>query len=408
MATLFLMLIYLTFISLGLPDSLLGAVWPAMRLDLGAGLAWAGGLSMIVSGGTVVSSLASERMVERFGAGWVTAVSVFATAGALLGFGLAPSFWWLAVLAVPLGLGAGAVDAAVNNYVALHYEARHMAWLHSFWGVGTFTGPLVLAAFLRSDYGWRGGYLAVGCFQAAVSIVLFSSVRLWKRGGPDTGSASMSRDSIRRDLPKMPPFKIAGVKYALASFLLYSAVESSAGLWGGSYLAEARGYDTIWAARGSAAFFGGITVGRFLGGFLTAHFRGPRLIRYGIVTILAGAVVLALPLPGPAAFVGMLVVGLGCAPVFPSIIHETPRRFGSSNSQKVIGLQMATAYCGTTFLPPLLGMVASRTGLWIFPYALMLFAAVMLASSEAVTRAVKKDIAERARLGRRSDSDQPG
>lgn len=392
MATFFLMLIYITFISLGLPDSLLGAVWPVMRGDIGASLGAAGILSMIVSGGTILSSLASERVINRFGTGPVTAVSVLATAAALLGFSQSPSFVWLIGMAIPLGLGAGAVDAALNNYVAVHYEARHMSWLHCFWGVGAFCGPMILAACIQRGYGWRTGYLVIGCIQAGIAILLFATLWLWSRQNREKHGLEDEDvgDALNRDLPKMPPLQIPGVLFALLTFLFYCAAEHSTGLWSASYLVEQRGLSETWGARGAALFFGGITVGRFLNGFLAHKYPGPFLIRLGVLVIMTGAVLILLPLPAAVAFAGLGVIGLGCAPVYPCMIHETPRRFGIANSQKIVGLQMAVAYCGSTFLPPLLGFAAERLGLVIFPYVVFLFGLAMLALSESITRAVAR------------------
>ena len=396
MATFFLLLIYLTFISLGLPDPLLGAAWPVMRTDLGAGLEAAGVISMIICAGTIVSSLASERMTARFGTGTVTAVSVLATAAALLGFGLTPSYWWLLALAVPLGLGAGAVDVALNNFVALHYQARHMSWLHSFWGVGAFAGPMIMAVWLQAEGGWRGGYLTIGTIQLAVSLLLLATLGLWKRYGGASGRILLSRESVRKDVPKLPPLRIPGVMFALLVFLLYCAVEYSAGLWSSSYLVEMRGFSKTWAARGTAGFYAGITVGRFLNGFLASRYPGRLLIRCGALVVLGGAVLIALPLSGTVAFTGLILVGLGCAPIFPCMIHETPRRFGGVNSPSVIGLQMAMAYSGSMLFPPLLGVAAGRFGLGIFPFALLFLGLLMLVFSEAITLAVNRDKAARS------------
>ena len=392
MATFFLILIYLTFIGLGLPDSLLGAVWPVMRGEMTAALGTAGIVSMIVSGGTILSSLASEKTVGRFGAGKVTAVSVAATAIALLGFSQAPSLAWLVALSVPLGLGAGAVDAALNNYVALHYQAKHMNWLHCFWGVGAFTGPMILAWHIQHGHGWRPGYLAIGIVQAGISALLFATLGLWgkvNRDGEKMESARSAAVAGNKDLPKMPARAIPGVPFALAAFLCYCAIEFSTGLWSASFLVEMRGVSETWAARGAATFYGSITVGRFLSGFLTRKFSGPQLIRFGVLAILSGGLLLFVPAV-PVAFAGLAVIGLGCAPVYPGMIHETPRRFGAANSQKVVGLQMAVAYCGTTFVPPALGYAAQALGLGVFPFAVTLIALVLLALSEAVEKAVGK------------------
>lgn len=389
MATLFLLLIYLAFISLGLPDPMLGAAWPVMRAQMNVGLEGAGWLSMVISSGTIISSLASARVAGRFGTGRVTTASVLATAVALVGYGFAPSYGWLIAFSVPLGLGAGAVDAALNNYVALHYEAKHMSWLHCFWGVGALAGPLVMSVWLDRGGQWRGGYFTVGAIQFFVFLALLFSLPLWGR----QNGAALAAKPESPDIPSAPAagsagstLAIPGVKAALATFFMYCAVEWTAGLWAASYLVEIRDFSEIGAARGAAAFFAGITGGRFVNGFLTRHFSGAMLIRAGVLTIIAGGALAALPLPGPAAFMGLVLVGLGCAPVYPSMIHETPRRFGAANSPTIIGWQMATAYAGTTIFPPLLGWIAGRTGLWIFPYALLGVGLAMLLCSEHIER----------------------
>lgn len=391
MATFFLITIYITFISLGLPDSLLGASWPLMRLDFGMPLDSAGIATIIISGGTIISSLFSEKLIRRFGTGKVTAVSVLATAVALFGISFSSSFWFILLLGVPLGLGAGAVDAALNNYVALHYKAYHMSWLHCFWGVGAFCGPLIIAGFIENQ-NWRGGYLTVSILQLAVSALLFVTLPLWKRQGITPGSDVLPKGSA--DEAQAPPagnaFKIPGVPFALLTFLFYCAIEYTVGLWGSSYLAEGRGFTQAAAARGVSLFYIGITVGRALNGFLTIKFKNRTLVRVGIVVVLAGALLFLLPLPPSVSLAALCIMGLGCAPVYPSLIHETPRSFGAANSQKVVGLQMAFAYIGSTFMPPIVGLVARRTTITSIPIFPLVFAAGMLLCSETLNRIVQK------------------
>ncbi|MDR1949786.1 MAG: MFS transporter [Spirochaetaceae bacterium] len=403
MATVFLVLIYIAFISLGLPDSLLGTAWPVMRLELGASLDRAGILAFIISGGTIISSLSSGRVVGRFGTGKVTAFSVLLTASALLGSSFSPSVWWLALMAVPLGLGAGAVDAALNNYVALHYAARHMSWLHCFWGVGALSGPLIIGNFLRRGDNWRGAYFFLALVQFGVSLLLLISLPLWKAYGsgpqktagdspakPSTGPAaeaapaatSPGRDGILR---------IPGVAQALITFFLYCGTEYTVGLWGASFLSEFRGFSKAAAASAISMYFIGITAGRFLTGFLTLRFSGVELIRTGLGIITAGAVLLLLPLPGPFALAALLLIGFGCSPVYPSMIQLTPKRFGPENSPRVIGLQMACAYSGSTLLPPLAGFIAAHTTMRIIPVFLVCYGLAMIFMSEQINRKVPRD-----------------
>lgn len=391
MATFFLIIIYITFISLGLPDSLLGTAWPLMRLEFGMPLDAAGIGTIIISGGTIISSLLSEKLIARFGTGKVTAVSVSATALALLGISFVPSFWWMLLLCVPLGLGAGAVDSALNNYVALHYKARHMSWLHSFWGIGAFCGPLVIASFLQQG-SWRGGYLTIAIIQVAVSLLLIFTLPLWKRPGITPGSDVMPETDTITEPPAKNALRIPGVPLALITFLLYCATEYTVGLWGSSYLVEGRGLPEAAAARGVSLFYLGITVGRLLTGFLTAKLSNKQLIRIGIIFILAGGALLVSPVSTPLALAALTLIGFGCAPVYPSMIHETPRRFGAQNSQKVVGLQMAFAYMGSTFIPPLVGVLARNISVFLIPWFCVVYGVGMLICSEALNRRTQKQV----------------
>jgi fucose permease len=385
MATFFLILIYFAFISLGLPDSLLGATWPVMQPGFAVPYSYAGIASMVISGGTIVSSLLSGRVIRRFGTGKVTFVSVLMTAVALLGFSLAPSFVWILVLAVPLGLGAGAVDSGLNEYVAEHYQARHMSWLHCFWGIGAMTGPLIMAQLIAHDHSWRSGYQIIAILQFALVGVLFFSLPLWKRVGSVVGDEAKSEaPAAEKAHGLLFPLQIRGVKVALVAFLFYCGVEATMGLWGGSYLVRARGLEPATAAVWVSAFYGSITLGRLIAGFVTLKVSNRALIRIGQGIIVAGVVVLFLPLPASFALIGFLLIGLGCAPIFPSMLHETPVRFGKENAQMVMGFQMAVAYIGSTFLPPLFGFIANATSLALLPLFLLVYAALLLLSSERV------------------------
>ncbi|GGF70804.1 MFS transporter [Paenibacillus albidus] len=403
MATLFLIIIYLAFISLGLPDSLLGVAWPLIRPELGAPLAAAGYLSMTVAGGTIVSSLASGFVIHRFGTGKVTLVSCMLTACALLGFSFSTSVLWLALLAVPLGLGAGAVDAGLNNYVASHYKAHHMSWLHCFWGIGATLGPIIMSRYILSEHSWRSGYLAVAWIQFALVALLFLTLPLWKRtgheaaGSPGPAAAEQpvqeagdgSRHFVKSGVVK--PLQIKGVKLTLLTFLLYCGVETTMGLWGSSFLVNVKGVDVAVAAQWVSLYFSGITAGRLITGFITLKVKSRILIRAGQLTALTGAVLLLLPLPLYCSLAGFILVGLGCAPIFPCLLHETPARFGKDHSQRIMGYQMAMAYTGTTLLPPLLGLMATRTplGMGIFPYLVTLYAVAMMFSSEKINSLLK-------------------
>lgn len=379
MVSLLLPVIYLAFISLGLPDSVLGAAWPSMYGELGAALSWAGVVSMIVSLGTIVSALCSERLTLRLGPGGVTAVSVLLTAVALLGFSLSGQFWQLCLWAVPYGLGAGSVDAALNNYVALHYESRHMSWLHCMWGVGASAGPVIMGRALAGG-SWQGGYRTIALLQFALTAVLLLSLRLWKRPQANVEGADFKPHPIP-ELLRRP-----GVPQVLVCFFCYCALESTAGMWAASYCTLVRGIDAETAARWASLFYVGITIGRGVCGFLTMKISDQNMIRLGQALIAAGVVLVLAPLGQGTLFAGLITVGLGCAPIYPSIIHETPVNFGRDVSMSMTGLQMATAYVGSCLMPPLFGLLAQYVTPTLYPWFLAVILALMFVMAESLHR----------------------
>ena len=380
--TTLLVLIYIAFISLGLPDSVLGSAWPVMQAELGAPLSLAGYISMVVSAGTVVSSLASNRLITRFGVGKVTAVSVLMTAAGLLGISLVPGAWMLFLCAIPLGLGAGSVDAALNNFVALHYAARHMSWLHCFWGVGATAGPMILSLQLSHGASWRSAYGLISGIQFALALALFLTLSVWRRAkAPAAESGEEQRYLTNREALRLPL-----VKTALVGFVFFCAVETTSGLWASTYLHQARGLSASEAAMGASMFYGAITAGRLITGFAASRISPARLIRIGQCVCLAGAAMVALPAPSAVGMLGIAVIGLGTSPIYPNMLHETPRRFGARNSQAIVGLEMAFAYIGSTLIPPLFGSLASATTLHLYPWFLAACTLVMLAASETVAR----------------------
>ncbi|QRG70260.1 MFS transporter [Brevibacillus choshinensis] len=393
MATLFLGIIYVAFISLGLPDALLGAAWPNMQADVDAPFETAGFLFMTMAAGTIVSSLASGTLVIRFGTGKITLVSCILTASALLGFAYAPSIVWLYACAVPLGLGAGAVDAGLNNYVAAHYKAHHMSWLHCFWGVGATLGPVIMAPFLSGKEMWRQGYLTVASIQFALVVILFFTLPLWtSRKARSTGEET-TRTENRGVSEKTRPDKTLQKKevtWALAPFLLYSGVEASIGLWGSSFLVERRDIPVSAAAHWISLYYAGITIGRFLTGWITFTMSNRQLIRTGQLIALSGSALLLLPLPPAFLLAGFMILGLGLAPIFPCMLHETPARFGHANSPAMMGYQMATAYTGSTFIPPLLGFAASYFSIGIFPFSILAAVVCMLFFTEQLNAIIKR------------------
>lgn len=387
MVSLLLAVIYLAFISLGLPDALLGSAWPVMQVELNTPISFAGVISMVISGGTILSSLLSDRMTRKLGAGLVTALSVLMTAAALFGFSLCTAPWMLICWAVPYGLGAGAVDAALNNYVALHYSSRHMSWLHCMWGVGTTISPFIMSLALRRGWGWKTGYRSVSYIQIALTVLLFLSLPLWKKrteaadGGAEAGEAA--RPKGIGQLLRLP-----GVPLILLTFFGYCAMESTAGLWASSYLVNARGLAVETAARFASLYYLGITLGRFLNGFIADRFGDRNMIRAGLW--LAAVSILVILLPWRLCpLIGLVTLGIGSAPIYPCIIHSTPEFFGRENSQAVIGVQMASAYIGSTFMPPLFGLIAQYGSIGFYPLYLMFFAGLMLVVYGAFTKGKK-------------------
>lgn len=354
MVHILLLIIYVAFVGLGLPDGLLGAAWPSVYPEMGADVAWAGVISCIISVGTVASSLMSDRLTYRFGCGKITAVSVGLTAVALFGFSVSDSFWMLCLFAIPYGLGAGSVDAALNNYVALHYASRHMSWLHCMWGLGASVGPYIMGYALTGGLGWHAGYQIVGLVQIGIVALLFFSLPAWK------GRVAASGGAEGKPLPLGKIVRIRGAKEVLLMFFCYCGLEATAMLWSASYFVMASGMDTQAAAFWSSAFYVGMTVGRAVSGFLTMKFSDTKMINLGSVILALGIGILLLPLGQAASVAGVLLMGLGCAPIYPCIIHSTPAHFGADKSQAIIGVQMASAYIGTSLMPPLFGLVAQH------------------------------------------------
>lgn len=380
MVTLLLIIIYIAFISLGLPDSILGAAWPLIRIDLSMPMAGAGLISMIISGGTIISSMLSGRLINKLGTAKIVIISVFMTAVALFGFSFGKNYFWLCIMGIPLGLGAGAIDTALNNFVALHYSARQMSWLHCFWGIGATTGPIIMSANIAKNGLWRNGYFTIATIQMCLVIVLFISFPLWKifqNNGEEDTVVLDSTQSV---------FKIPGIGYALLSFFAYCAIETTTGLWGASYLVNTKGVSADVAAGWISIYFFGITIGRFANGFLTSKVSNNTLIRGGQIIIGLGALLLLVINNSYASLVGFILIGTGCAPIFPSMLHETPVRFGKNNSGRLMGLQMAFAYMGTTFVPPVLGLLFGVTGIQVYPIFVLLFLVIMFLSNEKITK----------------------
>ena len=385
MANLLLAIIYLSFISLGLPDSLLGAAWPIMHVDLGVPVSMAGGISLIISIGTVFSSLMSDRMTKWLGAGKVTAFSVAMTALALFGFSTSNSYWMLCLWAIPYGLGAGNVDASLNNYVALHYASRHMSWLHCMWGLGASIGPYIMGFALTGGMGWNMGYGIISGLQVVLTAALFLSLPLWKKRADEPGE-----DGVKaKPLTMKQILSIRGAKEVMLAFFCYCALEQTGILWGSSYLVMQVGMDEERAAGLASLFVIGITVGRFISGFLTYKMNDANMIRLGQGIITAGIVTMLLPFGETVSMAGLLLIGLGCAPIYPCVIHSTPAHFGEENSQAIIGVQMASAYVGICMMPPLYGIVSDLVGPWLLPFYLIGINVVMVWMCERLNKKCK-------------------
>ena len=381
MVHLLLVIIYLAFISLGLPDALLGAAWPTMCIEFDVPVSYAGMISIIISVGTILSSLMSDRMTRRFGTAKVTALSVAVTAAALCGFSFSGSYWMLLAWAVPYGLGAGSVDAALNNYVALHYASRHMSWLHCMWGVGASIGPYIMGYALTGGLGWNMGYRYIGMLQIALTVVLFLSVPLWKMrtGAQEHIGANAAALNLKEILA------IKGAKEILLAFFCYCALEGTAMLWASTYMVHHLGMDEEQAASLASLFFMGITVGRALSGFMTYKWDDTNMIRIGQGVITVGIAAMLLPAGEYVTLLGLLLVGLGCAPIYPSIIHSTPEHFGEENSQAIIGVQMASAYLGSLLAPPVFGLIANHITASLMPAYLGIILTVMIIMCERLT-----------------------
>ena len=382
MFQLLLIIIYLAFISLGLPDSLLGSAWPSMYGELNVAESYAGIISMIIAGGTIVSSLFSDKLIRKFGTGIVTVVSASMTAAALFGFSASRSFAELCLWGIPYGLGAGSVDAALNNFVALHYKSRHMSWLHCFWGIGATTGPYIMGLCLAGGKRWNSGYQAVGVIQVVLVIILLLSLSLWRTGNGSDGNTEQEYEEISLK----SALKLPGAKAILTAFFCYCALEATTGLWAGSYMVLHKGIGAGKAAKWASLFYLGITIGRFVCGFITDRIGDKNMVRLGQFFAASGVLLFLLPMGNAATLAGLILTGAGCAPIYPSLLHATPENFGAKYSQSVMGMQMACAYVGTTLMPPLFGFVSEWAGIGLYPFYLLLFVAGMFTMTERMNR----------------------
>ena len=380
-----LALIYLAFISLGLPDSLLGSAWPLIHLEMGVPISYMGIITMLISGGTIISSLMSDKLTRKFGTKIVTVASVFLTVIALFGFSFATNFFMLIVFAIPYGIGAGAIDAALNNYIALHYKAKHMSWLHCFWGVGTIISPFVMGYAITNST-WNNGYRIVGFMQLVIAILLLLTLSVWK----------VNKDvvsTISEDVGLFKALRIKGVPFLLLGFLAYCAAETTTMQWASTYFVEVKGISVERAASFASLFYIGITAGRFISGFITDKLGDRKMILLGSSILIVGILTLAIPSSSyELAFASFIIIGLGCAPIYPCIIHSTPYNFGAKNSGVIIGIQMASAYLGATFMPPIFGVLGNASTFAIMPLYLLVFVLLMLVMIELTFRVTKSNV----------------
>ena len=384
MVHLLLMIIYLAFISLGLPDALLGAAWPNMYPEFQVPVSYAGIISMIIALGTIISSLKSDRLTRKFGTGKVTAVSVGITALALWGFSISHSFILLCLWAIPYGLGAGSVDASLNNYVALHYASKHMSWLHCMWGIGASVGPYIMGYVLTGGSTWNRGYRIIGILQVVLTAILVLSLPLWKHSSGEKGKEI----APRKALPLTQIIRIPSAKAVMLCFFCYCAIEQTAGLWAASYLNLYKGIPAETAASFASMFFLGITIGRAFSGFITMKLNDTQMVKLGLGIIAVGIFAMFLPGTPWSAVAGLIVIGLGCAPIYPSMIHSTPERFGAEQSQAIVGVQMASAYIGTCLMPPLFGLIANHISIRLLPLYLLILLVLMVYMHEMLERKV--------------------
>lgn len=393
MFNLLLAVIYLAFISLGLPDSLLGSIWPTIYQEFNVPVSYAGAIFMIISAGTIFSSLQSDRLTKSLGTGRVTAFSVLMTAIALWGFSISNSYWMLILWAIPYGLGAGSVDASLNNYVALHYKSHHMSWLHCMWGVGASIGPYIMSFALLNGQTWNMGYRYISLIQVSLTVIIMLSLPLWKKRPIIDGIQEAENENEKdKVLTLKEIFNIPGAKQVMLMFFCYCALEQTTGLWASSYLVLQHGFNLEVAASYGSLFFIGITVGRAISGFITMKLNDRQMIYLGQGIILIGIILMCLPLGHQVALIGLVTIGLGCAPIYPCIIHSTPSNFGKDKSQAIIGVQMASAYIGNLLMPPLFGIIANHISVIAFPIYLLLILIVMVVMHIKLNKSVSKNI----------------
>lgn len=376
----FIFIIYSTYISLGLPDSLLGVAWPEMVGEFRVAYSAAGVISMTIAICTVISSLQAIRITAKIGTGKLVFGSVLLSVLGLLGFAFTHNFYLLILAALPLGFGAGAIDASVNDYVAVNFKAHHMNWLHAFWGIGATSGPIIMGVMLNNHFSWRNGYMIIGGIQFVLAIILFLSLPLWKKNEKQVSKEPEDRTSSPRNVLKQK-----GVIFSILSFVFYVGLEGTIFLWGSSYLIDVKTLSVVNASFIISIFFASVTGGRIISGFITFWLSNRKLLLFSEVSLLVGILIVAFG-SGSVLYGGFILVGLGCAAIFPTMIHETPRRFGERNSSAIIGFQVASGYVGITVLPPLVGTIFQGYSMHLFPIFLIVFTLILIGATIAIEK----------------------
>jgi len=381
MATLLLIIIYISFIGLGIPDSLFGTAWPSIYADFHLPISFASFVSIIISSGTIISSLISAKVISLFGTNKVSAFSTAMTAFALLGFSVSDNFLLLCLFAIPLGLGAGAIDTALNNYVSLHYSATHMSFLHCFYGIGVTVSPYILSLVVGSDAGWRGGYRIAFGIQLCIAFILFLTLPIWKKAHcqNSAGTEQAAKALTFKEIARIP-----GVRLMWCLFVTSCAIECTCGGWGSTYLVEYKHMDAVTAARMVMLYYMGMALGRFLSGILAARLSSWQIIRIGQWILAIALVILILPVPAGISAAGLFMVGLGNGPMFPNFNYLTPQNFGADISQSVMGTQMAMSYIGIMLAPAVCGVLGQFINMGIFPVYLLVFYVAMVISTRKV------------------------
>lgn len=376
----FIFIIYAAFISLGLPDSLLGVAWPEMVGEFHVAYSAAGIISMTISICTVIASLQTARITRKMGTGKLVLGSVLLTVIGLIGFAFTQNFYLLILAALPLGLGAGAIDTSLNDYVAVNLKPHHMNWLHAFWGVGATMGPMIMGVVLNNHYSWRNGYMIIGGIQLMLVLILFFSLPLWKQN-----KQKASKESDDRTTSFGAVIKQKGVFFALLSFFFYVGLEGVIFLWGSSYLIEVKSLSVGTASFIVSIFFASLTIGRMISGFITFWLSNQKLLLYSEIALLLGIFIVAFG-AGSVLFAGFILIGLGCAAIYPTMMNETPRRFGERNSSSIIGFQVALGSVGIMVIPPFIGVIFQSFTMSLFPVFLMVFAFILLGATIVIDK----------------------